>query len=188
MFYGKDFEKLTSVLSTMKEDSITECVKGDPIVMKHGSNIYEGFNYRKESEVSYRMRLAGRILCKVRELLVTPKLSMDQLIHPKNFDIVVQAVRELAKVGPGDEKGGHSSTPSTALKFGHELKHCTDIVILLAIRNSDDETERRGERFKLLHEKEWGRSISKHALKGLEEKKKSDPIPFTTDIQVGAAL
>ena len=40
----------------MKEDNITACIKSDQIIMKHGSNIYEGFNFKRESEVhiSYR--------------------------------------------------------------------------------------------------------------------------------------
>ena len=184
LFYGKNQDKLTSVLSTMKEDNITACVKSDQIIMKHGSNIYEGFNFKRESEVSYRMRLVGRVLCQVRETEGKPTMSMNELIHPSNFDSVVRAVEELAQIGPGKDKSAESSVPSTALKFGHELKHCTDVLILQAIRESDEKTEKRGEKFKLLHEKEWGRRISKHALKGLEEKKKSNPIPFTDDIKV----
>lgn len=183
MSYGHtDEKKFLAVLSSMAPDGISEIVKTDSLIRQHGKNIYEGFNYKKESDVSYRMRLLGRLCLEVRKLTGNEKMGMSEIIHPSQFDNVIKAVRLLCQIGPGDKQT--TSVPSTALKIGHELKHCTHIMINMAVRTDNWEKERQGEQFKKLHMSEWCTSISKHSLKTLEHKKSNDPIPFTSDIQV----
>lgn len=57
MFYqamstGADDEKFSYVLATMAQDNVTETVKSDELILLHGKNLYEGFNYKKETDVS----------------------------------------------------------------------------------------------------------------------------------------
>lgn len=100
----KSDEAFQCVLSTMVNDEVSTLVKGDPLILQHGRNIHEGFNFKKASEVSYRMRLLGRILKEVRVDQRNSKLSMQDMIHPSIFDSVTKCVREMCSIKPGDKE------------------------------------------------------------------------------------
>lgn len=176
-------DKINLVLDIMEEDEVKGIIKNDALIRKHGLNIFEGFNYAKAENVSYRMRLLGRLVKQVRTIEGDNNIMMQDIIHPRSFDTVIKAVKLEANVGASVSLKG-PSTPSTALKMGHELKHATHIYINAAIRCDDQASERRGENFKKLHEREWGVSISKHSLKSLQDNKRQPVIPYTSDIQV----
>lgn len=175
--------KIHLVTSTMAEDEITTIVKEDPLILKHGANIFEGFHFKKHREVSYRMRLLGRLIKELRGSTNNATMKMADVINPRMFDLVLKSVKEISGIGAGIDINS-ASIPSTALKLGHELKHVTHIFINSAIRTDDCALEKRGENFKKLHEREWGSVISKHSLLALDRKKKTEMIPFTSDIQV----
>jgi hypothetical protein len=125
--------------------------------------------------------MLGRLVWKLRDMKNEPTLNLADVIKPSKFDDVIDAVRALCRLKPGEQS---KSIPSTALKIGHELKHCTNIMHNRALRNDDTTMERLTDKFKRLHESEWGRRISKYSLLALEHNKKHDPIPFTSDVVV----
>ena len=60
-------------------------------------------------------------------------LSLTDIIEPKNFNQVVEATRKVCDTGPGKQLT-NKSNPSTAMTFGHDLKHASKILYNLAIR------------------------------------------------------
>lgn len=151
------------------------------LIQAHGRNIFEGYEYSKQGEVSQRMRRLGRLLLKIREMTKEPSLSLTDLIIPRRFDDVAEGVRALCNLKPGEQA---KCIPSTALKIGHDVKHCTNLLHNMALRTDDTQMEKLTGNFRKLHETEWGRRVSKKSLITLEQNKKHDPIPFTADVVV----
>lgn len=82
-------DEFNSVLSQMSDDDITTIVKSDTLIMAHGKNLYEGFNFTKEADVSYRMRLLGRLVRQVRLGTNQMQLSLTDCVNPSTmFDCI----------------------------------------------------------------------------------------------------
>lgn len=129
------------------------------------------------------MRLLGRLVNQMRLETGKGEITLTQCIEPKEmFDKVIESTRKLCKISPG--KKGKAAIPSTALKIGHELKHATNLLHNLSVRQGDPEMKRRAKDFRYLHETEWGQKISKHSLTTLAANKRHQTLPFTEDLQV----
>lgn len=70
------------------------------------------------------MRQLGRLLIEVRK--ISPIKHLNECFDPKNFDILLEAVRILCCKTEGDDRPSMES-PSLALKLGHHLRKCAAI-------------------------------------------------------------
>ena len=79
------------------------------------------------------MCLLARLVNQVRKDCGNNNLSLTDIIGPKMFNQVVKAPRKVGDTGPGKQVT-NKSTPSIAMKLGHELKPASTIFYNLAIR------------------------------------------------------
>lgn len=174
-------EDLKPVLSSMADDEVSRHAKSDPLIMAYGSQLFERYEYKKVSVVSAKMREIARLTLTAKGAANSQINSAMDLIHPKAFDHVIAAVKELCNMKPGKKT---ESTPSLALKLGPLLKKMASILKNKAIRDEDALMEERTNRYLFLHGEEWGDRITRYSLDAVVEKKKSPSLPITQDLQV----
>ena len=64
-------------------------------------NLYDGYDYKKESDVSYRMRLLARLINQVRKECGNNNLSLTDITELKMFNQIVEATRKVDDMGAG---------------------------------------------------------------------------------------
>lgn len=170
------------VLAKMINDDVSWLAKNDETILQLGQRIMGSvddavhlFQY-----VSQKMREVSRLLLVVRDL--NPELqTIQDCIHPKYFDTVVQAV----KLASGYDSGGNTyKTPSLALKLGHSIRKCAMIVKSKGIKTEDEDLQRRGKDFDDLCANDWAAAVSSRALSTLGKRKwnKSSMLPLSEDV------
>ncbi|XP_070576785.1 uncharacterized protein [Ptychodera flava] len=171
-----------NVLPHMMQDDITTVARKDSLIMKCASRAH-GRNADLSSikvQVSERIRSLGRLLIKLREL-DSSITHLQDAINPSKFSTVVQAVRFIAEY---DEEKGTYSTPSLALKLGHFLKTCAQIIVSQSVQTESKEDEERANRYINLHNTEWENQISSIAVHTFELRRSYKPklLPLTKDV------
>lgn len=177
---GAGSDEFEAVLSTMNSDDVTTLIKTDDVILTLGRQLYESYELSKESEVSSKMRILGRFLLTLRNQ-TDEMLFMKDVINPMMFDKVIAAVKEVANLKP---KAKENSTPSLALKLGHELKKAALLVKANGIRMKNAKMVDEADNYIYLHTTEWPRLISKYSLKALIQKKATQTLPFSSDLHV----
>lgn len=106
---------------------------------------------------------------------------MLRLICPQKFEVVTKATQIAA--GFNDETNLYS-TPRLALKIGHSLKTCSEILHGEALISGDERVEKQCKAFQALYTSQWKERISHHALRILHEAKRNNPklLPLTDDV------
>ena len=139
----------------------------------------------KYTLVSQRMRQLAGLLLQLRDSTNTPDANMESYLKPEHFDTVVKAVLAIAKYEEaGRNVTARISVPSLALKIGHSIRKCCNLVMNKAIRARDDELEREAQSFLRLLDAEWQYRVSSIALKTTKDDKRNKPdlIPLTSDL------
>ena len=88
------------------------------------------------------------------------------------FDAVVDAVKDLCRFDA--EAHLKIGIPSLALKLGHSLKRCAQVLKSSALRRKDEETIKRAKRFLDLYEADWTSKISSISLASLGSRKQNN--------------
>ena len=104
------------------------------------------------------------------------------LMSPKKYDTVLEAVRQLCGYSSSSNK---YRIPSLALKLGHSLKKCCNIMICNCVKRDDKVKRKQLEAFHFLCEKEWTAEVSSAALSTLSTAQMNKPqlLPLTVSIQ-----
>lgn len=170
------------VFGVMHCDDVSFAARRDNVIVKFGERMFAKLGNEKHhiSHVSQKMRELGRLLLKVRE--TDPDIvSLQECIHPKQFDIVLEAVRSLAGFDPHT---GRYKTPSLAIKLGQSLQKCALIIKADCIRMEDLVSEAQAEKFSELASIEWNHKVSSGARTSLYERKFNKPnmLPLSEDI------
>ena len=112
------------------------------------------------------MREIARLLRQPRETDKNHDAQLSDFIKPRKLDTVVQAVKTLCNFQ--DKDGGKEvKIPSLALKLGHSLKKCVNVVRGQALREKSKDIQENVGNFEMLLKSEWSYCISHHSLNTL---------------------
>ena len=90
----------------MAYDSISVLVQSDKTILTLGSQLIQKKGTEKASEVSQKMRLLGRVVEEGRKLTGDRNATLESLLKPGNFDILVSCALSIAGY---EENDGSSS-------------------------------------------------------------------------------
>jgi len=171
------------VLLPMRNDNISSTAKSDQLILKFGSRELEKVGIDQSQHVSQRMRQLARLLNTLRQV-ATPCLCLSDYLDTTWFDHVVDAVKVLCNFN--SEVREQVQIPSLALKLGHSIKKCAQIVKSEALRAKDTKRVKNIRMFLELLDDEWSIKISSRSLASISLKRynKVDYLPLTEDIQL----
>ena len=110
--------------------------------------------------------------------------GLQDYINTSKFDELVYAVKDLCEF----KAEAHSDVgiPSLALKLGHSIKRCAQVLNSSALRSKDEALIKQTKRFLGLFDAEWTNKISSRSLDslGLKEKNKLKYLPLAEDLTV----
>ncbi|XP_071828763.1 uncharacterized protein [Apostichopus japonicus] len=172
-----------TVFASMTYDSISFAARHDHIIVQYGERMFAKLGHERHQVgyISQKMRELARLLLKIKETKPDVK-SLYDCISPKQFDTVLEAVRNLAGLDP---QTGKYKTPSLALKLGHSLQTCALIVKAECIKSEDPVKEDQADKFSKLAVIEWAHKVGTGARTTLEERKWNKPnmLPLSEDIR-----
>lgn len=177
-------ESLNNVLASARDqkDSIFLAVKNDPLILKLGSRLYHrhGHMTHLNQYIMQKMRELGRFLIEARKLN-DDIIRLQDCINAQQFRVTAEAARKTAGY---KEKEKKFKTPSLALKIGHSLKKCAEIVLGEAFMLEDESMKRNAKAFIRMYDMDWNHEISNHALRSMEENtwNSSSTLPLTRDV------
>ena len=170
----------------MRQDEVSFIARRDEVILKYGNSLFERNESQRASHITQRMRILARLVQHLR--IVTQQHSHD-LVHfltPPKFDYVVDATKTLYnfKWDRENEEIGAFASPSFALKIGHALKGCANILRGIALRKKSKEMKADVNAFTELIDSEWAVKISASALRTLNEAmfNKTPVLPVTDNL------
>lgn len=177
----------------MRGDEVSFVAKKDLLIMHYGETYLKSQKReRREYSCSNKLRELARLLLTYRGIVSDNSISFKDLIHPKNFDNVVSATRQLCGYDPTNKT---YRTPSLAMHTGTTLKLISEELTHLILRNSKGfqskspeiakEWQKNVKNFKNLVEARWNKEISSVANKDLNEKRWRKPllVPLISDVK-----
>ena len=180
----KDADKhlFQKVLSKMKKDPIAAVTSQDALILKFGVAILEKVGPNDANYVSQRMRQLRfpiLVLCKRGQ---KNEAVLEEFIGTSCFDKLVYGVRELCDFDP--ESHSEIGIPFLALKLGHSIKKCAQILKGSALRQKEDVKIKNCKHFIDLFEAEWTAKISARSLVSLGSRKmnKVECLPLEEDL------
>lgn len=121
-----DFKQLNNeVFNNMKADDESFTAQQDKLICSFGARLLK--NHREvhlKTYVSQRMRQLGKLLLILRSL--KPELQhLQKLLVPQYYKTIVTAAKQFSGC---DKDANTYSHPSVALKLGHSILQCVDII------------------------------------------------------------
>lgn len=177
----------------MKGDDIAFEAKKDLLISLFGESYLK--KHRRERMVyacSNRMREVSRLLITYRSITNNNNVTLKDIIHPKYFETVIFAVRQVAGY---DHATKTFKAPSLAMHLGTSVKSICDELIHLILQEhvgfkcktqSDAKTRiEEVKNFKKLVHSRWNIELSSLANKDLMEKRWQKPLllPLVSDIK-----
>ena len=177
-----DKELYLNVISAKKNDSISFMARQDKVILQFGAAILEKVGRKNTNCVSQRMCQLARLLLKLRARSQEKRAAFENFIDTSKFDNLIEAVKELR--GFNQESRLDIGIPSLALKLGHSIKRCTQVVKCSALWRKDKIGIKKAKRFIDLFENKWTAKISSWSLGSLGSKKqnKVDYLPLAEDL------
>ncbi|KAJ8941864.1 hypothetical protein NQ314_010264 [Rhamnusium bicolor] len=128
----------------------------------------------------------GRLVLKARENEGKSSINLTELISPRHFNYVVQCVKELCgEIVPSNTiNRPEFNIPSLALKLGHSIKKCVNILRGMDIKAGLLLRDKEHKAFGKLIDMEWSLRISSQACSTLNTRKMNSPniLPLTEDL------
>ena len=158
------------VIGKMRQDDITRLIQNDSLLVQFGERMF----YRKDmdehtpNQVSSRLRELGRLLKKIRVNSQMKISSIKQAIHPSNFNVLLQSVREVAEYDESTHKFGKGSV---ALRLGYSLKKCSAVLKADAHKQNDTELVKVTDSFDALFKGDWYDYITSTASQSIQNTK-----------------
>lgn len=178
----------------MKGDEIALEAKKDLLIVYFGESYMKKHKREKMAYAcSSRMRELSRLVIAYRKLVNNQDTTLKDLLHPKNFDIVVAAVRSISGYDPVRKT---FTAASLAMHLGTSLKTVSDELTHLILKESrgfkcsypsvKEECLKNIKNFKKLVESRWTIELSSLANKHLVEKRWQKPLllPLVSDVQM----
>ena len=176
---------LSQILGAMKNDEISLVAKNDALILSFGDLLVHGQASAKYVQVSERMRQLARLVLQLRKVTENPDGYLASFLKPDDFDNVVKAVLSEAKYEESTVcESARLHTPSLALKIGHSVRKCCNLLVNKALREKNEVVERDAVSFIRVFDSEWQYRVSHLALKTLKDNKRNKPdlIPLTSDL------
>lgn len=177
----------------MRADEISLVAKKDLLIAYYGeSYLRSQKRERKEYTCSNKLRELARLLITYRSIVNNNNVAFKDLLHPKNFDNVVSATRQLTGYDP--VKNTYRA-PSVSMHIGTALKIISDELIHLILKGCKGfkcqsaaeslEWRQNVKHFKKLVEARWSLEISSVAHKNLNENRWQKPliVPLISDVK-----
>jgi len=180
-------EFATEVIGRMLQDEVSEVANTDWLITQLGSFMFKQYSCSQRQLISTRMRLLARLLIEVRRITGNDKLALDDCISPDFMDSIIEAVHCLCQIQSSrNARPSMGCRPSFALKIGHEMRRCAELVRNFALKRHDRDTLRKADDFLEVRKYEWPKVVSGHALSTLHRRKQNKPdmLPCTTDIML----
>lgn len=155
---NKEFKM--SVLCAMCNDNITKVAQSDWLIVSLGCFVFEKHGPSQKKLISQYMRIMGRLLIVLREENQNDNLALEDVINPESFDNVVHAVQLLAKRSIGQRNQPEFQLPSLALKLGHHLMKCAQILKGKALKTRNKKMEDNASSFIDLYTLEWATKVN----------------------------
>ena len=95
------------------------------------------------------MRELSRLLIQLKKPMTIRTPNFSTLSNPCKFDVVIEAVKKLCNFETKDDQQD-VRTPSLALKIGHLLKKCVNVVRGQALREKDKDSQEDTDSFEKL--------------------------------------
>lgn len=178
----------------MKGDEVALEAKKDLLIVNFGESYLKKHKREKMSYAcSSRMRELSRLVIAYRKLTNNQDITLKDLLHPKNFDFVVAAVRSISGYDPLRKT---FTAASLAMHLGTSLKIvCDELTHLILKENRGftcssaavaEECLKNVKNFKKLVESRWTIELSSLANKHLMEKRWQKPLllPLVSDVQI----
>lgn len=180
-----DFKQLhNEVFSSMKHDEVSFVAQNDNLICSFGARLLQ--NHRQHHLVGYisqRMRQLSKFLLILRSM-VPDLTNFKDFFEPKHYKTVVDAAKQLSGY---NEKENTYIHPSVAMKIGHSILQCADILeSQIIIEDSNPDKLQKVKHFYQIFQKEWKFSVSSNASQDLNKKKfnKSVTLPDAKDITI----
>ncbi|CAH0563168.1 unnamed protein product [Brassicogethes aeneus] len=182
------------VFDKMKGDEISFEVKKDLLIAHFGETYLK--KHKKERMAyacSNRMRELARLLISYRKETNDGQVCFKDILHPKNFDNVLKAARNIVGYDPIKKT---FKSPSLAMHLGTSLKiSCDELTHLILKENRGFKCKseahvpiwlRNVKNFKKLIESRWNSELASLANKDLQEKRWTKPLllPLVNDIKI----
>ena len=172
---------LRKILSRMKVDEISNCVKNDVTIVKYGNALCKK-HYNNDDQtyhISNKLRELGRLFLKMK--MSQNVKSFKDIIKPALFPKVVTAFSELCG---WDEDSKKIATPSLGIKLGQLLSKICYLLKGEAIISSNTVDKTNADEFNQLLEMKWNDEIAKVSRTELECRKWNKPnlLPLTEDL------
>lgn len=178
------------VFPRMLADTISLTAKKDSLICAYGSRYINTHREQHQINVcSRKMRELAKVLIESKKINSEIKNFFD-LLQPQYFDIVVQAVKVIAKY---DQQKDIFGSPTFAMNISRSLKDCCDIAILHIIKRKHNyinmsavDAEANIGVFRRLLENMWKHEISHQAGNDLNTKtwNKVTIVPLATDLKL----
>lgn len=172
---------LGDLLDRMRDDAVKDIVMQDNLIKRYALLLLESLGRKTDQKiadihrVSSSVRLLSRIVIEARA--TKPVVTLEGLISPANFDLVVQIAKPLSvdKEKPA-LNGGRV--------IGHLLTHVTMIKSGMALRENDYIKSKQTSGFSKLHASEWNYRVNSGAVKRINKEKrlKTPVIPVKEDL------
>jgi len=173
-----------AVISGMRKDAVFMAIKNDPIVHELARKLMQqaGHSPHHINYVRARLRKIGRMLLHVRKDTAALRCAtLRTVISPVHFKSVVAAVKAVS----GYNSDSHQyAAPSTAIHLGHDVKKCAELLISMAIQETDSVTAKQAQKFLGLCSSDWKYEISGGARREIQAKTFNNPklLPMTSDV------
>ena len=172
-----------NILGNMLPDNISRIAIHDSIIMQFGEMLFnQNPDPHLANYVRQRIRQTARLLERCQILSASIK-SMEDVLDPTNFDIVVAGVQQVSE---WDENSHSYGTAGLPLKLGHNLKRCAELKITNAIINEDSVKKEKASGVIQLIDNNWKYLITRQALRTLSDKKYNQPdhLPLAEDVKL----
>ena len=135
--YSSDEPNLPGLLARMNDDVIKDVVRSDTLIKRFLQLRAESLGHvddhkRKDVyKLNQNARALGRLVLQARES--KPMVSLDVLLTPSNFDLVVESTKTLCRMDDGNNLNFGAS-------IGHLLGHALAVKTGSAIRRNDEKS------------------------------------------------
>lgn len=162
--------EVLEIISEMRDGPVKEAIHGDPLLLKLASRLFMRHGHSNRENMRAKLREMGRLINELKTFDALKNATLADCLKPKWFKTVITAVRSLAKF---DQKAMKYKHPSVAIKLGHTIRKCCQILKGQGIETSDKQLTKDAGQFLDLCDLEWCEEVSHKATKELYERKRN---------------
>lgn len=131
------------------------------MISSFGQKLFEKHRHlpHRYQYIKQKMRELSRFLIIARQECASPSLNIRDCLSGQMFDSVVKAVKTACGFDSGN---GRVHTPSLALKLGHNLMKCSQLLLSTAVKEGDETLRNQVKAFQTLYKSDWAGDISSH--------------------------